>query len=185
MKNNQAFTLIELLVVVLIIGILAAVALPQYDLAVKKSKFSTYRTLVSSMVTAARVYHLANGNWPQSLDELSIELPADMTQQRTFSNGACLYNNKTFCCLTWPTTDTMGAVSCGDNTDYSLIYEYFFAYTSGAPAEIAACIGKTTASEVKTCKALGGQQHNPNAYTSTPIGTKTVHYYELPNNGQL
>jgi len=87
--------------------------------------------------------------------------------------------------LTWPTNNTMGAVLCGDNTDYSLIYEYFFADTSGAPAKLAACIGKTTASEVKTCKALGGQQHNPNANIDTPTGVKTVHYYKLPNNGQL
>ncbi|WP_428074373.1 type IV pilin protein [Candidatus Avelusimicrobium luingense] len=61
MKNKQAFTLIELLVVVLIIGILASVALPQYRVAVEKAHATEALTLLSSLEEAVNVYMMANG----------------------------------------------------------------------------------------------------------------------------
>ena len=73
--NKKAFTLIELLVVVLIIGILAAVALPQYQLAVTKARFTELKVLAKSLATAEEVYHLANGVYTTSLEDLDVQIP--------------------------------------------------------------------------------------------------------------
>ena len=72
MKNKQAFTLIELLVVVLIIGILAAVALPQYQKAVWKSRAAQLYTLVKALSTAQEAYFMTNGEYATRFDELDL-----------------------------------------------------------------------------------------------------------------
>lgn len=59
MKNKQAFTLIELLVVVLIIGILAAVALPQYQKAVAKARAAEWMTTIDAAQKALTAYVLS------------------------------------------------------------------------------------------------------------------------------
>ena len=74
-KNKKAFTLIELLVVVLIIGILAAVALPQYEKAVKKTRLVQAIPTLKAISYAKERYFLANGNYTDDLDALDVSVP--------------------------------------------------------------------------------------------------------------
>ena len=73
--KNQAFTLIELLVVVLIIGILAAIALPQYQKAVLKSHMTTGLPLVKAVYDAQQVYKLSTGKYATDIDDLDVSVP--------------------------------------------------------------------------------------------------------------
>lgn len=74
---NKGFTLIELLVVVLIIGILSAVAIPQYTTAVERSRASEGLTLMSSLTQALERYRSQKDAWPSNNDfsKLDLEMP--------------------------------------------------------------------------------------------------------------
>ena len=70
---KKGFTLIELLVVVLIIGILSAVALPQYNLAVAKARFTQAKIMAESLHRAQKLFFLENGRYSTDLTELVLE----------------------------------------------------------------------------------------------------------------
>lgn len=73
MYQKHGFTLIELLVVVLIIGVLAAVALPQYQKAVLKSRLMKGYLWFNKLEDAQKVFYLANGRYAAFADELDLD----------------------------------------------------------------------------------------------------------------
>jgi type IV pilus assembly protein PilE len=148
--NKQAFTLIELLVVVFIIGILAAIALPQYQKAVQKSRAYTAMQNVKALAEANRVHKLVTGQYTTDMNKLDITLRG----------------NKYFSYLIYTST-VMHIVANSSNPAYQIVY---FAEWPAFPQyqNKILCRAYKDTDGVKVCQNIG-RDFGPYAYDTNSM----------------
>ncbi len=166
--KNQAFTLVEVLVVVLIIGILAAIAVPQYHKSVEISKASQVYTMLDNIAKAELAYFLLHNTHTSKLSDLNIEVPFKIETRNQYYQNVGFY---------WRICNDENCMYAGRNYGGGF---YFLQVDFNTKKFVCAAKQDTKANEI--CAALGFTEKYTSSTTTTWIDSNrnNTDYFKKP-----
>ncbi len=149
--KSLGFTLVEMLVVVLIIGILASIAIPNYARSIEKSRATEAMNMIKAVNDAIYAYAAEKNDCPASFSKILVEIPGDkvsdvMIRGKYFTyvlNGA---SNSPI-----PGTVCPGLLAERNNGD---VYRIWNPYRTVNGKRSLACNGDNDRAQ-KVCKSMG------------------------------
>ena len=151
-KNNYGFTLIELLAVVLIIGLLASLALPQYRRSVARAEATDAMVNLKTIFDSAKRYRAATSSAPVKLQGLDISFfDASSDTASTFSIGKFQY-----------TFDPTYVASCRLNGNYC--FRFYYNHPTQGRDTLTCLLTSTEGKYSWLCESLGTTEINTNEY---------------------
>ena len=122
MNGEQGFTLIELMIVIAIIGILAAVAIPQLTGVRGEANVSAVQSELKNLQTSLEMYYVQNSSYPGALTDMSDISSGDdilsgpQGQSYNYSAGG---SNQTYT-IDWTSADGNYEVGLGSNSSITV-----------------------------------------------------------------
>ena len=175
-QNKNGFTLLELLVAVLVIGVIAAIALPHYRLITLKAEYSQMVNIVRALGNAQEDFYLTHDRYTSDLNELTVTLPEGL---EVGAEGR-YYIGK--CGLQLGTNYMSGILFKGERRIASYTFYYKLSNTTNSTGRgITRCVTYASYKDLgdKICKSLGGKIYSNNYSKCGTTGNTVCNTYTL------